>query len=153
MIRMDRDLILNNFYTNLDTIAKIENGHKLYIDKQQMIQLDEPYMFQGIWRYCYSISRKDAIHILTKLFNDIEIYINAIYLKNIDYKNSNYPKVSRSSEIEYNTFITVIEKITKALQGIGYLQATYIDDKVTCADLQRVIDKGKSLVDNFSMMI
>jgi hypothetical protein len=150
---MDRESILNNFYTNLDIIAKIKNGHKLYLDSQQMIQLDEPYMFQGIWRYCYSISRKDAIHILTKLFNDIEIYINAIYLKNIDNKSSTYPKLNKGANTEYNIFITIIEKINKSLLGIANLQLTYNDDQGTYADLQRIIDKGKSLVDNFSMML
>ena len=94
---MDKDSILNNFYANLDVIARIEDGHKLYLDKDQMIQLDEPFMFQGIWRYCYGVSRKDAIHILTKLFNDIEIYMNAIYLRNIDVKNSSYPRIPKSS--------------------------------------------------------
>ena len=86
--KMDKEVILNNFYNNLDVLARMQDGHKLYLDKEQLLQLDEPFMFQGIWRYCYGISRKDAIHLLTKLFNDIEIYMNALYLRNIDVKNN-----------------------------------------------------------------
>jgi hypothetical protein len=149
---MDKDSILNNFYTNLDTLAKIEDGNKLYIDKSQMIQLDEPYMFQGIWRYCYSISRQDSIHTLTKLFNDIEIYMNAIYLKNIDSKNTNYPRIPKSNP-EQSIFITMISKINFTFSGIENLKLTYKEDTRTCAELQRIIDKGKSLVDNFMSMI
>lgn len=149
---MDKESILNNFYTNLDIIARIQEGNKLYIDNAQMIKLDEPYMFQGIWRYCYSFSRLDAIHVLSKLFNDIEIYMNAIYLKNIDTKNTNYPRIAKNNP-EQGIFIKIIEKINLAILGIGNLKLTYKDDSRTGAELQRIIDKGKSLVDNFIVMI
>jgi len=149
---MDKDTILNNFYNNLDVLARIEDGHKLYLDKDQLLQLDEPFMFQGIWRYCYGISRKDAIHILTKLFNDIEIYMNAVYLRNIDTKNSSYPRIPKSNP-EQGIFLTIIEKINKAIQGIGNLKLTYKTDEITCSELQRIIDKATSLVDNFMIMI
>ena len=79
--------ILDFFYNNLDTIAKIQDGHKLYIGSDNNINLEEPYMFQGIWRYCYNISRKDAIYVITKLINDIEIYYNALYVKNLEIPN------------------------------------------------------------------
>lgn len=149
---MDKESILNNFYSNLDVLAKIQDGHKLYLDKNQSLQLDEPFMFQGIWRYCYGISRKDAIHLLTKLFNDIEIYMNAVYLRNIDLKNSSYPRIPKSNS-EQSIFITIIEKINKATMGITNLKLTYNTDSQTCAELQHIIDKAKSLVDNFMIMI
>lgn len=149
---MDKETILNNFYNNLDVLARIQDGHKLYLDKEQALQLDEPFMFQGIWRYCYGISRKDAIHLLTKLFNDIEIYMNAVYLRNIDIKNSNYPRISKSNP-EQNSFITIIEKINKAITGISNLKLTYKADTTTCDELQRIIDKATSLSDNFMCMI
>jgi hypothetical protein len=149
---MDKEAILSNFYNNLDVLAQIQDGHKLYLDKEQMIQLDEPFMFQGIWRYCYGISRKDAIHLLTKLFNNVEIYMNAIYLRNIDSKNSSYPRIPKSS-LEHNIFITIIEKINKAIFGIANLKLTYKTDEQTCIEIQNIIDKAKSLADNFMIMV
>ena len=149
---MDKEVIVNNFYNNLDVLARIQEGHKLYLDKNETLKLDEPFMFQGIWRYCYGISRKDAIHLLTKLFNDIEIYMNAIYLRNIDVKHSSYPRILKSNP-EQTIFITIIEKINKAAIGITNLQLTYKDDNQTCNELQRIIDKAKSLADNFMIMI
>lgn len=149
---MDKEIILNNFYNNLDVLGKIQDGHKLYLDKNQILQLDEPFMFQGIWRYCYGISRKDAIHLLTKLFNDIEIYMNSVYLRNIDIKNSSYPHIPKSNPNQ-TTFFLIIEKINKAITGIANLQLTYKDDIQTVDELQRVIEKAKSLVDNFMSMI
>jgi hypothetical protein len=149
---MDKEAILNNFYNNLDVLAKIQDGHKLYLDKEQLLQLDEPFMFQGIWRYCYGSSRKDAIHLLTKLFNDIEIYMNALYLRNIDLKNNIYSRIPKSNP-DQSIFIIIIEKINKAITGISNLKLTYKTDEQTCVELQGIIDKAASLVDNFMIMI
>ena len=154
---MDKEIILYNFNVNLETIARIKNGHKIYIDSNQMIQLDEPYMFQGLWRYCYSISRKDALYVLTKLFNDIEIYINALYLNlNLNLINKDI-RISRSTSKDAILFISNIQKlntnIQNANQGIKYLQETYKEDKETENKLQRIIDKGNSLITSFQTMI
>lgn len=154
---MDKEIILYNFNVNLETIARIKNGHKIYIDSNQMIQLDEPYMFQGLWRYCYSISRKDALYVLTKLFNDIEIYINALYLNlNLNLINKDI-SISRSTSKDAILFISNIQKlntnIQNANQGIKYLQETYKEDKETENKLQRIIDKGNSLITSFQTMI
>jgi hypothetical protein len=152
---MDKEIILYNFNVNLETIARIKNGHKIYIDSNQMIQLDEPYMFQGLWRYCYSISRKDALYVLTKLFNDIEIYINALYL-NVNLINKDI-RISRSTSKDAILFISNIQKlntnIQNANQGIKYLQETYKEDKETENKLQRIIDKGNSLITSFQTMM
>jgi hypothetical protein len=154
---MDKEIILYNFNVNLETIARIKNGHKIYIDSNQMIQLDEPYMFQGLWRYCYSISRKDALYVLTKLFNDIEIYINALYLNlNLNLINKDI-RISRSTSKDAILFISNIQKlntnIQNANQGIKYLQETYKEDKETENKLQRIIDKGNSLITSFQTMM
>ena len=66
-------------------LSVIRDGDKLYINNGY-IKIDEPYMFQGIWRYCYNISRNDAVLVINKLLNDVEIFINAIILKNTDNK-------------------------------------------------------------------
>ena len=125
---------------------------KIYLDKDKMIKIDDPFMFQGVWRYCYGISRRDAVHVLTKLFNDIEIYMNAIYLRNIDTKNSSYPRIPKCSP-EQSTFITIIEKINKAIPGVANLKLTYNNDNNICLELQRIIDKARSLSDNFMIMV
>lgn len=151
---MEKELILQNFYNNLDTLANAKDGDKLYLDKNQILQLDEPFMFQGIWRYCYGISRKDTIHLLTKLYNDIEIYMNSIYLHNINNNTSSYsyPRISKSN-LEHEIFITIIEKINKSIIGINNLKLTYKTDVLTYDELQHICDKATSLVNNFRCMI
>ena len=152
----ERENILNFFYTNLDTIANIIASDKLYIDANNMIKTDEPYMFQGIWRYCYNISRQDALHVLNKLLNDIEIYFNAIYIKNLDSKNTLVNKTLKFNEndkINFEAFTTIIQKLNKSIKGIENLQKTYEADKITSKELSKIIEKTKSLSINFSKMI
>ena len=146
--------ILNFFYTNLDTIARIKEGNKLYINADNSINIDEPYMFQGIWRYCYNVSRKDAIHILTKLFNDIEIYFNAIYVKNIGNDGKmNINNIVKFNEDDYNSFTTIISKLELGITGIENLKNTYSSDAMTCNELDKIISKIIALNANFSNII
>jgi hypothetical protein len=78
--------------------------------------------------------------------------MNAVYLRNIDAKNSSYPRIPKSNP-EQNTFIVIIEKINKSIPGIANLKLTYKDDNNICQELQRIIDKARSLGDNFMIMV
>lgn len=152
----ERENILNFFYVNLDTIANINDCDKLFIDANNMIKIDEPYMFQGIWRYCYNISRKDALYVLNKLLNDIEIYFNALYIKNLDSKTTFMNKTQKFNEndkLNYNALTAIIQKLQNSIKGIANLQKTYEEDMETCNELIKIIDKTKSLLINFSKMI
>lgn len=145
----ERELILAFFIANLDVLAKMEEGHKLYLDKYNKIQLDEPYMFQGIWRYCNNVSRKDAINVINKLLNDMEIFFNALYLKIAN-------KISRKIEPntnEYNTIQTIMNKLSIGVKGIENLKKTYSSDENICIELDRIIKKMKSLFNTFQIMI
>ena len=93
---------------------------------------------------------------LTKLLNDIEIYFNAIYIKNLDSKNTLVNKTLKFNEndkINYEAFTTIIQKLNKSIKGIENLQKTYETDKITCKELTKIIEKTKSLSTNFSKMI
>lgn len=145
----EREIIIAFFNDNLDVLAKIEDGHKLYLDKDNKIKLDDPYMFQGIWRYCNNVSRKDAIHIINKLINDIEIFFNALYLRSAN-------KLTRKFEndsIEYKTVQVIANKLHLACKGIENLKKTYSTDKNICNELDRIINKMHSLTITFYLMI
>jgi hypothetical protein len=145
----EREIIIAFFNSNLDVLAKIEDGHKLYLDKDNKIHLDEPYMFQGIWRYCYNVSRKDAVNVINKLLNDIEIFFNALYLKTAN-------KLSRKIETdtyEYTNIQTVMNKLSSGIKGIENLKKTYSSDETICIELDRIIKKMKYLISTFQIMI
>ena len=50
-INLDSNTLVNYFHTNLDNLSNIKEDYKIYIDKNNIIIIDEPYMFQGLWRY------------------------------------------------------------------------------------------------------
>ncbi len=149
----NKQTIVNFFYNNLDIIARIKDGHKLYINSDNTINIEEPYMFQGIWRYCYNISRKDALHVLNKLFNDIEIYYNALYIKNIESRKLFVGNTPKFNENDTLAFTTIISKLEKSIEGVENLKKTYETDTDTCTELTKLITKIKSLIQNFNKMI
>jgi hypothetical protein len=153
-MNIDQQEIVNFFYINLDTISRIQDGYKLYMNKDNTINIEEPYMFQGLWRYCYNISRKDAINVLTKLFNDIEIYFNALYVKNLGQKQTlSVIQSKKIMENDLSAFVNIISKLENAIPGLENLKKTYLTDVDTCNELNRIIEKTKCLICNFSKMI
>jgi hypothetical protein len=144
--------IINYFFTNLDTLAKLYAGSKIYINDQNIITIDEPYMFQGLWRYCNNISRKDAIYVITKLFNDIETYFSAQFVKyNVDPHNQ--LKLSKMPEFIVKLFQQCVEKLNKALKGLDSLTITYEADSEICLELTKLKSKAKSIISNLESMV
>ena len=142
--------IIRYFTTNLDILSKLKNGDKLYINSQNIFEIDEPYMFQGIWRYCRNISRKDAITIINKLINDIEIYFNSIILKNTNPKNGIFDNFN---DTDRNDCIEITNKLLNVEEGIQNLKKTYINDNNTIAELDIIINKSNNLYNNLKNMI
>ena len=71
--QLEFDNVAKYFLSNLNTLSLVKNGDKLYIDTNTNdIKIDEPFMFQGFWRYCNNVSRKDSVYIIKKIYNDIE---------------------------------------------------------------------------------
>ena len=132
---LNSETLIEYFYNNLCGLSKLEEGYKLYITHDNIITPDEPYMFQGLWRYYNNISRNDAILVITKLFDNIERYYNSLYIKTCILKHKE-KKINMPEPIvkEYNL---IIEKINNAVYGIKnlhpcrfkmgqYLYITYI---------------------------
>lgn len=146
------------FFDNLNTIANIRNGDKLYIDNKTTpnnIKIDEPFMFQGIWRYCYNVSRKDAIYFINKLLGDVEIYINALYVKETD-KNKKFSSNINQNRISSSLSSLIklyIEKLTNTLYGIDNLIKTYDTDDETVKEFDKIKQKCTLITKSFENML
>lgn len=147
---MDNKMIVDSFYNNLEALKQIKEGSKVYIGNNKEICVDEPFMFQGIWRYWNNVSRKDAIHIITKLFNDIEIYFNGIYLKS---NNNRLGLIVKYLEEDIIAIKNIRNKIPDAIKGIEELKKTYSSDSYTCEDLDKIISKCQNIIINLDNMI
>jgi hypothetical protein len=151
--------IPNLFYNNLDELSKIKNGDKLYIENN-CIKIDEPYMFQGIWRYCNNVSRKDAILVINKLLNDIELFFNSLLLKNITKSSIQFTATSNNvnsrikiKQDEYNILYTINTKLKLSIPGIENLKKTYETDNEISGETDKIISKINNLVNNINNII
>ena len=144
----------NYFVSNLETLSKVNQGDKLNLDnKTNLISVDEPFMFQGLWRYCNNISRKDAIYLITKLFNDIDLYINSQYLKEIELNKKTLSLQNTISIKLSNTISILINHIKKSLRGIDNLKITYENDQETIQELTKLSQKGLNIFETWRKKI
>jgi hypothetical protein len=149
-IDLDSANILTYFYTNLDNLANLKEGCKIYVNNENIIIEDEPYMFQGLWRYYNNINRNDAISIINKLFDNIERYYNSLYIKTCMLKNQY--NIMNIPEPICNKFTDIIEKIELSKQGIVNLSKTYKDDSETVTNLSKIINNINTITTNFTKL-
>jgi len=146
-INLDSNTLVNYFHTNLDNLSNIKEDYKIYIDKNNIIIIDEPYMFQGLWRYCNNVKRDDAIFIINKLFNNIERYFNSLYIKACMSKNI-YNHMSIPEPL-IDDFKLIIDKMEKSIPGIVNLSKTYKYDIETVKKLENIIINITTMITTF----
>jgi len=145
---LNSENLINYFYNNLFGLSKIEEGFKLYITNDNIITPDEPYMFQGLWRYYNNINRTDAVLVISKLFDNIERYYNSLYIKTCIIKNK-HNKINMPESI-IKEYEIIIEKMNKSLYGIKNLQITYKDDSNIINELYTIIETINRMVTHFT---
>ena len=149
-IDLDSNTIVNYFHTNLENLSTIKEGYKIFITRDNIIMLDEPYMFQGLWRYYNNIKRGDAIFIINKLFNNIERYYNSFYVKTCMIKNQH--KIMAIPESIIDDFKLIIDKMNNSKLGIENLSKTYKYDSETVKELEKIIDTINTMITNFTKL-
>lgn len=147
---LDSNTIVNYFHTNLENLSNIKEGYKIFITPDNIIMLDEPYMFQGLWRYYNNVKRSDALLIINKLFNNIERYYNSLYIKTCMIKNQH--KIMAIPESIIDDFKIIIDKIDKSKLGIINLSKTYKDDSETVKELEKIILNINTMITNFTKL-
>ena len=149
-LELNPDTIVEYFYTNLEGLSNIKEGCKVYVNSYNVITPDEPYMFQGLWRYYNNIKRADAIELITKLFDNIERYYNSLYLKYCMMKNKH--KIFNLPETIILEFKNIIDKMTLSLVGINNLLKTYEKDTKTVDELNKIITNVNNMITNFTKL-
>jgi len=147
-IDLTNDNICDYFYTNLFRLSKIEEGIKINITPDNIITIEEPYMFQGLWRYYNNISRNDAILVIGKLFDNIEGYYNSLYIKTCILKNRE-KKINMPQNV-VTEYKLIIEKMKCALYGITNLKLTYKTDDKTIKELDIILENVNKMIKHFT---
>ena len=149
-IDLNSDTIVDYFYNNLHGLSTIKESDKIYVDTNNIICRDEPYMFQGLWRYYNNIGRNDAVYIITKLFDNIERYYNSIYIKTCIIKNKE-KNINMPPKI-INEYKLIIEKINNAIEGIKHLQTTYKTDTLINEGLTNILSNIDKIILHFTTL-
>ena len=149
-LNINNESLVDWFYKNLENLSQIKEGCKIYCNRDNIIIQDEPYMFQGLWRYYNNIKRGDAIFIITKLFDNIERYYNSLYIKTCMIKNKQ--KITNIPEPIVNEFKNIIEKIELSKQGIINLSKTYIKDIETVIEFEKILNNINNIITNFTKL-
>jgi hypothetical protein len=144
------ETILDWFNKNLENLSTINEGSKIYINRDNIIIQDEPYMFQGLWRYYNNIKRGDALLIINKLFDNIERYYNSLYIKSCMIKNKQ--KIVNIPESIVNEVKNIIENIELSKNGLINLKITYKDDPITVLELDKILININNIINNFKKL-
>lgn len=144
------ETILDWFNKNLENLSTINEGSKIYINRDNIIIQDEPYMFQGLWRYYNNIKRGDALFIINKLFDNIERYYNSLYIKSCMIKNKQ--KIMNIPELIVNEVKNIIEKIELSKNGVINLKITYKTDPTTVLELDKILININNIINNFKKL-
>ena len=147
---LNSETIIDYFYKNLEGLSNIKEGYKLYINNENIITPDEPYMFQGLWRYCNNIKRQDAIEVITKLFDNIERYYNSLYIKTCMIKNKH--KTIKIPDTIISEYKLIISKMELALVGVQHLIKTYESDTKTVDILTKITNNVNTMIINFTKL-
>lgn len=132
--------MLQNILINLNILSKIKPYDKIYINKDNLINIEYNSIFQGFFRLIYNNGREKNITNLNTfydvVFNIIDEMLNSQYLQlnnNLDTENDDFIK----------TF-TNLKKINfylkSSLEGLNNLRKTYNYDIVTDSKLEIIIN-------------
>ena len=138
---------LKYFINNLSILENLQEGDKISINLNNEFAVDEPVMFQGIWRYFSNANRNDTIKGINKLLTDIETFINAVTCKEKESnKKNNFIIQQNKDKITEKTsimFSMLSNKMTNSIKGLENLQKTYIDDKDIYKQIDKIINRNK----------
>ena len=147
---LNSDILIKWFNKNLESLSTIKEGYKIYINRENIIVPDEPYMFQGLWRYYNNINRTDTVFFINKLVDNIERYFNSLYIKTCMLKNKQ--KTINIPETIVNEFKDIIDKMDKAKIGIINLSNTYKNDLKIVSEFEKIITNINNIIANFTKL-
>ena len=140
----------NHTVESLQTIAKLGKGNKLYIDADS-IYIDNRY-FQGLYRWLYSVSRRDSLDYIDSLLNKIKAYIVNFKLQISSIrqrsKNKNKHKHTRKTtrKATLREYMRILMDESKlAAIGLSHLLEIYKKDNPTHITITTYINEFNNL--------
>lgn len=132
--------MLQNILVNLNILSKIKPYDKIYINKDNLINIEYNSIFQGFFRLIYNNGREKNITNLNTfydvVFNIIDEMLNSQYLQlniNLDTENDDFIKT-------FTNLKKINHYLKSSLEGLNNLRKTYNYDIVTDSKLEIIIN-------------
>jgi len=149
---------LDSVITNLKIISNIKRGDKIFINDNNIIQIDDSHL-QCINRYLYNRSRNITISFLKDMVNSTLVITDNIL-------NNEYNNINKSESIYNENTHTVdfedknsdllqkcIIEINNSYKGFVNLKKTYDDDVTINAELDVLIEQLKLRCDKITKVL
>jgi hypothetical protein len=134
---------LQNTFTNLRILSKIEIGDKLYFYNDQFV-IDKWTYLQPITRWYYAESRSTSLQHLQDFIQKVFTLVDVIYAnENGSLEKNYYVELSRPSvfkEENASILVTFINDLKNATVGISNLKQTYKNDITIISALDILIE-------------
>lgn len=137
-------MVPDKLYINLKIIGKIQKNGRLKKSSNGIVALDKTWYLQGLWRAISSDSRKQTLHELNSILNDIPGVLEAF--RNSKFTSNHY-SLSDDFVKLMQEFKMLIDAMTEAHEGLHNLKFTYIRDDNVIAQMDIIIFRLKNLLD------
>ena len=129
--------ITNLKLLNLKIISNLKEYDKLSTMDKNVLCIDSPSMFQGLYRTLYGDSREETLNKLEDIINNIfEITDNLLNKKN----NSNCFNKNFDDDVS-TTFQNIVMGLSESIKGLQNLKITYLKDVSITSKIDIIINK------------
>ena len=146
---------MQNILINLNIISKIKPGNKIFINNDNLINIEYDNVLQGLIRFFYNNSRNKTINNLDNFyllaFNQIDNLINSKYL-NIKNDKSNF-LVECKYNLQNDDFLKIYTNLMEmnhyiclSIGGLNNLKKTYISDILTSSKIDIIINSIENFI-------
>ena len=133
------DINVENVLLNLKMISQIKPYDKLYME-EDLIKIDTPTVFQGIYRWIKDYSRGNTAENLNVIIKNVIDITNSL----LEQKQNNESNVLCQQ---------ILIEISNALKGLSNLKITYKDDTFMSSKLDICKEKLKARKDKLINLI
>lgn len=137
------------FIDNLSVLESLKEGDKLTVNSTtNSFTIDEPVMFQGVWRYFSNSSRGDTVKAIHKLLTNIETFVNAVIFREKESKN----RLGHSGKYGLSDktcvmFSLLANSMENSVRGLENLKVTYKDDETIVKQLNKILSRIESIAE------
>ena len=129
---------LEKLLLNLKIIANLKEYDKLSTSDKNVLIIDSPSLFQGIYRTFYGDSRDETLNKIESIINEIFSITDNLLEKSQN--NNSYFNKNFDDDIS-TTFQSIVLNLSESVKGLQNLKITYLKDVSITSRIDLIINK------------